>query len=407
MKDNSRYRYVILSLVVLIRTCLGLNWALAGPLIPLIIENFGISRSSAGWYASIAPLSIALVSLPLNMVSVRLGLKKTFAIGALMMGTGTLALFTSDYLLLLVLRAIFAIGTALVVPAATAITADWFGTRNLPIINGISMSFANLGHGLAFATAIPIATAISWDAPIIVYGAFTLVCALAWVVFGRNHGNSRKAFERAKQESENDEPDISLKQILTNRYAILLTLSVMVSWGCQNALNSWLPDYYYNVFNIPLGEASSIMAFSKIGGIAGSVVGGILGTRIGRRKPFLIVSGVLTGVTGLVSILFNIPAVIYTGVTLLGIFGPFYMSSIMTIPMEIPKIPIRFGVIVVAMMLVGGNLGNFISPLVVGYLVDITGSYLPGFITFIGLSYILLLAGILLPETGPAARKPE
>ena len=58
----------------------------------------------------------------------------------------------------------------------------------------------------------------------------------------------------------------------------------------------------------------------------------------------------------------------------------------------------------VAMMLVGGNLGNFISPLMVGYLVDVTGSYLPGFLTFIVLSYILLLAGILLPETGPTGQ---
>jgi nitrate/nitrite transporter NarK len=80
------------------------------------------------------------------------------------------------------------------------------------------------------------------------------------------------------------------------------------------------------------------------------------------------------------------------------------MSSIMTIPMEIPQISLRSGVIVVAMMLVGGNLGNFVSPLMVGYLVDVTGSYLPGFVTFIVLSYILLLAGILLPETGPAGQ---
>jgi MFS family permease len=165
-----------------------------------------------------------------------------------------------------------------------------------------------------------------------------------------------------------------------------------------------LPDYYYNVFNIPLAEASSIMAISKIGGIASSILGGILSTRLGRRKPFLIISGIFTGLSGLIAILFNNPAAIYTGVLLLGIFGPFFMSSIMTIPMEIPQISLRSGVIVVAMMLVGGNLGNFTSPLLVGYLVDVTGSYLPGFITFIVLSYILLLAGILLPETGPAGQ---
>jgi hypothetical protein len=55
-------------------------------------------------------------------------------------------------------------------------------------------------------------------------------------------------------------------------------------------------------------------------------------------------------------------------------------------------------------MQVGGNLGNFVSPLVVGYLADVTGSYLPGFMVFSALSLSLLAAGLLLPETGPKAR---
>jgi cyanate permease len=93
--------------------------------------------------------------------------------------------------------------------------------------------------------------------------------------------------------------------------------------------------------------------------------------------------------------------VIYTGVTLVGVFGAIYISSIFTVPMEIHGIPLSSGVIVMAMMLVGGNLGNFISPVIVGYLVDVTGSYLPGFIIFIVLSFVLMIAGILLPETGP------
>ncbi|HEY96280.1 MAG TPA: MFS transporter [Dehalococcoidia bacterium] len=381
-----------------------MNWASAGPLIPLLIETFGMSRSAAGWYASIAPLSLAVVSLPINMVVARFGLNKTFAVGAFLMSAGALAIFTDEYLLLLILRAIFAIGTALIVPIGTAITAEWFGNNRLPIINGISMSFANLGHSLAFATAIPIAAAISWKAPIFVYGGFTLACAIAWAFFGKEYKTEQLETETVTPEPAQLKSKLSLRQILTNRYAILLTLSVTVSWGCQNAFNSWLPDYYYNVFNIPLADASSIIAISKIGGIAASILGGILSTRLGRRKPFLIISGIFTGLSGLIAILFNNPTAIYTGVLLLAIFGPLFMSSIMTIPMEIPQISLRSGVIVVAMMLVGGNLGNFASPLIVGYLVDVTGSYLPGFITFIVLSYILLLAGILLPETGPAGR---
>jgi cyanate permease len=390
--------------MVLIRSCLGLNWASAGPLIPLMIQAFELSRSAAGWYASIAPLTLTVVSLPANMISTRFGLKKTLAAGTFLMSAGALAFIATGYLPLLFLRACFAVGAALVVPAATAIVAQWFGNRTLPIINGITMSFANLGHGVAFAATIPIAMAISWKAPIVVYGAITLACGVIWTILGREHGNGPGETETVIPETTEDRPELSLKQILTNRYALLLTLSVMVSWSLANAMNSWLPDYYYNVFDIPLDEASSILVFSKIGGIAACIGGGILSTRLGRRKPFLIISGIFTGIAGLFSILFNIPVVIYTSVTLFGIFGAIHISSIFTIPMEIPNIPLRSGVIVIAMMLVGGNLGNFISPLIVGYFVDVTGSYLPGFIIFIVLSFILMIAGILLTETGPGGR---
>ena len=61
--------------------------------------------------------------------------------------------------------------------------------------------------------------------------------------------------------------------------------------------------------------------------------------------------------------------------------------------------------LVISAMQCAGNFGNFVGPLIVGYLADMTGSYLPGFIISATLSLSLLVAGLLLPETGPKARK--
>jgi dipeptide/tripeptide permease len=51
-----------------------------------------------------------------------------------------------------------------------------------------------------------------------------------------------------------------------------------------------------------------------------------------------------------------------------------------TIPMELPNIRSRTGILVFSLMLAGGNFGNFMGPLIVGYIADLTGSYLPGYI---------------------------
>ncbi len=405
MSNSNRYRFIIFANVILVRACVGIIWASAGPLLPLLIEEFGISRSTAGWFASIGPLTIAAVSLPVNALVNRLGLKKMFSIGSFFLALGILAFFTDSFIAILLFRMCFAVGTSIIVPVATAITADWFSSRELPVLNGFGMSFVNLGNGVAFVATVPLATLLSWKAPIIIYAAFALVWAVCWVFLGKEKTRDPEPVEPDPSVILEKRPDLTFKQILTNRTALLMTLAVTVSWALGNAIGSWLPDYYYTVFGIPLDKASSILTASTVGGTISCFVGGVLSTRLGRRKPFLIISGLGTGLAALCAVLFNIPAVMYLSVALFGIFGAIHVSSLFTIPMEMPGMSVRSGVIVIAMMQVGGNFGNFISPLVTGVIVDATGSYLTAFITFVILSFGLLVAGILMPETGPSARK--
>ncbi len=405
MSNSNRYRFIIFANIILVRSCVGIIWASAGPLLPLIIQEFELSRSAASWFASIAPLTIAVISLPVNLFIGRFGLKKMYAIGAVFQAMGILSFFADSFPAILILRMCFAVGNCIIIPVATAITAEWFGNRELPIMNGIGMSFVNLGNGLAFAVTVPLANWLSWNAPIYIYGAWAMLWAVCWMILGKEKKKDPYVISPDSASVLENRPDLPLKKILTNKTALLLTLSVAVSWALGNAIGSWLPDYYNSVFGIPLGTASSIMSFSTIGGTAACIVGGILSTKLGIRKPFMIISGIGTGLCALFYVLFNIPALIYTAVTLFGVFGAIHVSSLFTIPMEIPNMSMRSGMIVIAMMQVGGNLGNFISPLVTGIIVDATGSYMTGFITFIILSLGLLVAGILMPETGPARKK--
>ncbi len=405
VKNKNRYRFVIETLVILIRSCVGIIWASAGPLIPLLMQSFGISRGSAGWFASAAPITIAAVSLPLSIFLSRYSLKKTFAVGALLQGAGLFTPIADSYTLVMLTRILFAIGTAVTVPVASAILAEWFSSQKLPLINGVMMSFINLANALAFVATVPIATVLSWKAPITIYGAFGVTCATAWIVFGKEQ-RKRRLYTEVKNDLEiiDDRPDLSVKQVLRQRSAIMLALAVMGSWALGNAIGSWLPTYYNEVFHMSLEKASSIMALTTIGGTAACIAGGILPMRIGRRRPFLIISGALIGVCAMSAVLINNPVIIILSVTLFGILGNIQNPSIFTIPMELPNMSLRSGVTVIAVMQCGGNIGNFIAPLIVGYIADITGSYLPGFFICAAFSFSLLAAGLLLPETGPKGK---
>ena len=400
MQHKNRYWLVILASVILVRTCIGLIWASAGPLLPLMMGEFNLGRGTVGWFASIAPITIAAVSVPLGILGSRLSLKKTFAVGAILQAGGILAPVCNTFVPILLTRMAFAVGTAITVPMATAIAAEWVTSRRLPIVNGITMSFINLGNAVAFLLTVPIATAISWKAPMAVYGAFALTCAVGWIILGRE---KPKVYESTTS-LDPPRPDLGFKKVLRQRSTILLALSVAGSWGLWNSLTSWLPSYYNEVFKMPLVEASSILAIITVGGTIACIAGGILPMRIGRRRPMLILSGSFMGLAALSAVFFNNPAIIFLSVGLFGLFGNLQNPSLFTIPMELPNMSLRSGIMVISVMQVGGNMGNFLSPLAVGYLTDLTGSYLPGFIIFALLSSTSLLAGLLLPETGPKAK---
>jgi len=404
VEERNRYRFAILASVILVRSCIGLIWASAGPLLPLIMNAFGISRGTAGWFASAAPLTIALVSLPLAIIGARYSLKKTFAVGAVLQAGGLLVPFASNYPLVIVTRVIFAVGTAITVPVATAIATEWFSSRKLPTINGAMMSFINMGNALAYFLTVPLAVAISWKAPMAIYGAVALTCALAWIVFGKDRPRAARVTGASGMPEAEAEEKVSFGKVLAGRSTLLLAFATMGSWCLGNSIGSWLPGYYNEVFGMPLQKASAIMAVITVGGTAACLAGGFLTVRIGLRKPFLILSGFLFGLSALSADMFNNLVIIYISVTLFGVFGNLHNPSLFTIPMELPKTPLRSGVIIFSVMQCGGNLGNFIGPLLVGYLVDLTGSYLPGFLSAIVVSFSLLIAGLLLPETGPKGK---
>jgi len=48
VQSNTRYRFVYRTLAILVLSCIGLIWASAGPLLPLIMNAYGINRGAAG-----------------------------------------------------------------------------------------------------------------------------------------------------------------------------------------------------------------------------------------------------------------------------------------------------------------------------------------------------------------------
>ena len=109
---GNKYRFVIATIVILVRMMHGGIWASAGPMLPLIMQDFNISRSTVSWYASIVAIMMVLFTIPIGLVGVRMGTKRVFTLGALFPAACIAAFFISNFPALLVIRALFSIGIA-------------------------------------------------------------------------------------------------------------------------------------------------------------------------------------------------------------------------------------------------------------------------------------------------------
>ena len=141
----------------------------------------------------------------------------------------------------------------------------------------------------------------------------------------------------------------------------------------------------------------------SLAGLISLVLASVLATRAQRRRPFLVVPGILTGFAGLGAFLLADSVAIYIVLVALGFACWFYLPVLFTIPMELfPKDPRRVSIVFASLTSIGGIV-NFFSPLIVGAISDVTGSFVPGLTIFAILAWSLGIAGFLLPEPGTTA----
>jgi len=193
---------------------------------------------------------------------------------------------------------------------------------------------------------------------------------------------------------------------LRSRNTLLLAIADAGPYALLTAAIAWLPSFYHEVHGMSLVKAGSLMGLLSVAGVLALISASFLAVRIQRRRPLLIIPGILAGFAGLSTFLLADTAIVYVAIFTLGFTCSFYLPILFTIPMELPnsnpnQVAIRFGALISF-----GSIFTFISPFTVGVTTDLLGSYIPSLTLFSVLSWSLPVAGALLPETGnPSLRK--
>ena len=345
--QTSRYRLLIAVLILAAHFCVGLNVFALSPVLSLVIEDLGIGRTGASLLVALPLLISAAFGLPGSVVVMGLKLKRAFILG-------------------------------------------WFNPKEVTIMNGLDMAGLSLGMALSVGVAVPLAGLIGWQAMLGVFGGVGVLGTVAWTLLGGSPGSEDvKAGAITLGE---------IPKVLKSRPILLLLAADAGVLFQYTALTSWLPSFYFEVRGMTLSQAGFVTGLLPFVGVLGVLLGGVLPLRVNSRRFFLVAPGVMIVLGGLGSFGAGNFTVIYISLGLVGLGSWLYIPTLLSMSMQIVgRVPGQVAIVWGSLITFTG-VGMFLSPIMVGFLRDVSGSFYPGFLLCSLGAWALLLAGIAMPK---------
>jgi CP family cyanate transporter-like MFS transporter len=389
----ARYRFVIEVLLFLSYFVFGLSWIGYSPFLKEIQSQFRLSYASVGLV--ISAVSFAKIFMPLvaGYLALRLGVSRTILIGMVCICASLLTPFSSSFRELLATRVIFGVGGAVVVTLIGPAVMQWFPRGELAIVNGFNYVAVNSGITLSLFVTIPLAERLGRKTTLVGFAAVSAAITVGWLLFGKHRRPSRTAPPSASE---------GYGSVLRMKEAWWLTFAGSGPLCIYLVFNTWLPTYYSTAMAMTKVQAAQLTGLANMVGIPTAVIGGILTRKAGRRKPFIVLSGLLTGVAAFGLFLTRNVALLSASAVVFGIGLFLWIAPLTTLAMELPGMTPRRLAMLNGFFYSVGYLAAFLAPVITGAMRDRTGSFIPGFVLFAVFSWSLALAGLMLPETGPA-----
>jgi predicted MFS family arabinose efflux permease len=276
---NRRATYSSLGILVAVNVLNFYDRHVIGALTEPIRKEFGLSDSQVGLIGSAFIWLYAIVGLPLGRIADSASRKKLLAGGMLVWSLLTgMAAMATNYTMLLLSRLGFAVGEAVVAPAATSWIGDLFPAtgRSRPL--ALFMLGVPIGGALSYFFSGPVAQAYGWRTAMVLAAAPAL---LLIPLLLRLSEPARGAAEA--------QPEASSR---TSRAAILRipTMWWIIASGAllnfnMYAIGTFLPAFLSRIHHLTLansGIATGIVF--AVGGVTGGLVAGRIGDRIIKTR---------------------------------------------------------------------------------------------------------------------------
>ncbi len=372
-----RLRYTILVIIILGWIFSFLDRMVMSLALPFVGKEFALDATGQGAILSAFFAGYALFQIPGGYLADRFGSRRTMSAGiawwsAFTALTGSIA----SYPLMLFCRFVFGIGEGCFPGASFKAVATYFPSTQKGTAIAVMGTINTLGPAIATLLGAGIIAAYGWRAVFIAMGLpGFLVALLIWRYYKDNPADHPHM--TGQELAELDAPaapaaagsKVSYGEVLKSpvlwQMLIIWFLFAITFWG----FISWLPSYLMKARGFSLIRTGIYGSLPFFVGTFGSLLGGWLSDYVKRgRKWLFIASSALTAL--FLYLTFTVPAaglaVLYQCVG--AFFLLFALSSLWGI--IIKQFPAHIMGSASGTINVGSQVAGFISPLVMGYLID-------------------------------------
>ncbi|HLJ05132.1 MAG TPA: MFS transporter [Acetobacteraceae bacterium] len=352
-----------------------------------IREEFGISATAIGALGSAWALTYGFAQLPSGYLLDRIGPKllvgATMIVWSLFQAVGGI---TSSYFQLMLSRIGLGATEAPCFPSATRSVSDWFDVKDRGAPSGVYTSGAYIGPTIA----PPILTAVmltwDWRVMFIVMGLAGVVAAGLWFLIYRDPrvqslSPQDEAYLRPNREAK---ASVSVRE-WTSLFRFRAMWALMLGAFCTGYITwmyqTWLPAYLEMQQHISIAKAGFLASVPLICAFFGALSGGWISDLLVKRGVELIASRRLPLILGLLaSALFtglaamaSTAGLAITFIALAMFFMQFGITCKWILVTAIT--PQAYCASAASNQNFAGFLGGTLSPILTGFIVDVTGSF--------------------------------
>jgi sugar phosphate permease len=353
---------------------------------PAIQADLGLSDVQMGTVFSAFTLAYALFEVPSGWLADRFGARVTLTRivlwwSAMTAATGAATGFGS----LVVLRGLFGMGEAGVLPSLTRAFGRWLPLRERGRAFGLTIMAAALGGAVTQPLVVLLLGVVSWRTAFPIFGSVGVFWAIAWWRWFRDEPSEHGGVDAAELAAIGcaapaaRHPRVPWQRLLRNRTMLALCAMYFGAIYGWYFYLTWLPTYLLRARGFDLRSAGSLAALPLLAIAAGSLLGGAtsdaltrrFGARMGLRLPGLVgLPLAALAIVGAITTSQPTAAALYfaaaAGLAALGV-APAWSVCL--------AVGGRHAGVVSGAMNTFGNLGGVASPLAMGWSLDALGSW--------------------------------